>query len=84
MPTKPDDDLEAFLKRQDSSTLVDVLVEPANDYDAVQARLARLQLVYRPDKLAARFRKTLTAWRRSSKFVTAGPKRHVFGRYENA
>ena len=34
------------------------------------ARLARMQLVDRPDKLAAGFRKTLTAWRRSTKFHT--------------
>jgi hypothetical protein len=36
----------------------------------MQARPARLQLADRPDKLAARFLKTLTAWRRSSKFFT--------------
>jgi hypothetical protein len=70
MPPKPADDLETFLKRQDPSTLVGVLVELANDHEVVQARLARLQLADRPDKLAAGFRKTLTAWRRSSKFFS--------------
>jgi hypothetical protein len=70
MPSEPTDDLEIFLKRQDPSTLVGVLIELANDHEAVKARLARLQLADRPDKLAAGFRKTLTAWSRSSKFFT--------------
>ena len=70
MPINPPDDLESFLKRQDRSTLVDVLIEPANDHKAVQARLARLLLADRPDKLAASFRRTLTGWRRSSKYVS--------------
>jgi hypothetical protein len=70
MPPKPTDDLESFLKRQDPLTLVSVLIELANDHEAVQARLARLQLADRPDELAAGFSKTLTAWRRSSKFFT--------------
>jgi hypothetical protein len=61
MPPKPTDDLESFLKRQDPLTLVSVLIELANDHEAVQARLARLQLADRPDKLAAGFRKTLSA-----------------------
>ncbi|GAC1427035.1 MAG: hypothetical protein NVSMB6_27260 [Burkholderiaceae bacterium] len=69
-PPKPTEDLESFLKRQDLSTLVDVLIELANDHEAVEARLARLQLADRPDKLAAGFRKSLTAWRRSSKYFT--------------
>ena len=70
MPTKPAEDLETFLKRQDPSTLVSVLIDLANDHEAVQERLARLQMADHPDKLAAGFRKTLTAWRRSSKFFT--------------
>jgi hypothetical protein len=68
MPPKPTEDLESFLKRQDPSTLVSLLIELANDHEAVQARLARLQLSDRPGKLAAGFRATLTAWRRSSKY----------------
>ncbi|GAC1426883.1 MAG: hypothetical protein NVSMB6_27130 [Burkholderiaceae bacterium] len=70
MPLKPSDDLESFLRRQDPSTLVGVLLELASDHEAVQARLARLQLADRPDKLAAVFRKALTAWSRSSKYFT--------------
>jgi len=70
MPAKPTDDLESFPKRQDPMTLVSVLIELANDHEAVQARLARLQMADRPDKLAAGFRKTLTAWRRSSQYVS--------------
>ena len=70
MHLPPSDDLEAFLQRQEPATLVSVLFELAQDHEAVQARLARMQLVDRPDKLAAGFRKTLAAWRRSTKFYT--------------
>ncbi len=70
MPSKPVDDLETFLNRQDPSTLVGVLLELANEHGFVQARLARLQLADRPDKLAAGFRKTLTAWRRSTRYFS--------------
>lgn len=70
MPPKPTSDLEFFLNRQDPATLVDVLIELANDHEAVHARLARLQLADRPGQLAAGFRKTLTVWHRSSKFYT--------------
>lgn len=70
MAKLPTEDLYAFLRRQDAGDLVAVLLELAKDHQAVQARLARMQLADRPDKLAAGFRKTLTAWRRSSKFFT--------------
>ena len=70
MPLPASDDLEGFLMRQEPSTLVSVLLELAQDDEAVQARLARMQLVDRPDMLAAAFRKTLTAWGRSTKFHT--------------
>ncbi len=63
-----DEDLETFLHRQDAGDLVTVLLELAKDHEAVQARLARMQLADRPDKLAAGFKKTLSAWRRSTKF----------------
>src|SRR6266566_3841794 len=68
MPRKPAEDLEAFLKRQDPATLVAVLVELAGDHQAVQQRLARMQLADRPERLVEGFRKTLSAWRRSTKF----------------
>ena len=68
LPRKPAEDLEAFLRRQESSALVAVLVELAGDHPAVQQRLARMQLADRPDRLAAGFRRTLSAWRRSTKF----------------
>lgn len=45
-----------------------MLLELAKDHEAVQARLARMQLADRPDKLAAGFKKTLSGWRRSTKF----------------
>ena len=67
--TKPArEDLETFLRRQEAGNLVDVLLELAKDHEAVQARLARMQLADRPDKLAAGFRKTLSGWRRSTRF----------------
>jgi hypothetical protein len=59
--------LESFLQRQDVQTLVAVLLE-LPEHEPVQQRLARMQLADRPDKLAASFRKTLAAWRRSTKF----------------
>lgn len=62
------EDLETFLRRQDAAALVAVLLELANDHEAVQARLSRMQLADRPDKLAAGFRKTLAGWRRSTRF----------------
>lgn len=68
MPKPPIEDLETFLRRQDAQDLVAVLLELANDHEAVQARLARMQLADRPDKLAAGFKKTLAGWRRSRKF----------------
>lgn len=62
------EELEDFLRRQSPDALVGVLLELAAGDEAVQQRLARLQLADRPDKLAAVFRKQLTAWRRSTKY----------------
>jgi len=62
------EDLETFLRRQDPGDLVAVLLELATDHEPVQARLARMRLADRPDRLAVRFRKTLSGWRRSTKF----------------
>ena len=56
-----------------------VLLELAQDHEAVRSRLAPLQLADRPDTLAAGFRQTLTVWRRSSKFFTYR-EGHEFGR----
>jgi len=53
MASPPNEDLETFLRRQDVGDLVTVLLELAKDHEAVQARLARMQLADRPDKLAA-------------------------------
>jgi hypothetical protein len=68
MAKPPNEDLESFLRRQEAGDLVAVLLELAKDHEAVQARLARMQLADRPDKLAAGFKKTLSSWRRSTKF----------------
>lgn len=79
MPRLPPEDLPTFLQRQDVSTLVAVLLELAQDQEAVKARLTRLQLADWPDKLLAEFRKTLNGWRRSKRFVAGGEARE-FGR----
>ena len=68
MAKPPNEDLETFLRRQDAGDLLAVLLELAQDHEAVQARLARMQLADRPDKLAAGFKKTLSGWRRSTRF----------------
>jgi hypothetical protein len=64
------EDIATFLKRQKPGVLVEVLLELAQQYESVSERLARLQLADSPDKLAAGFRKTLAAWRRSEKSYT--------------
>lgn len=79
MPRTPPEDLQTFLQRQDASTLAAVLLELAGDHEAVKARLTRLQLADRPDKLAAGFRKSLNGWRRSRRFMVGGEARQ-FGR----
>ena len=70
MAKSPAENPADFLARQPRETLVAVLLELAQDHEAVQARLARMQLADQPDKLAAGFKKTLAAWKRSSKFYS--------------
>jgi len=79
MARPPREDLEAFLGRQDAATLALILLDLAGEHEAVRQRLTRLQLADRPDKLAADFRKTLAAWRRSKRFIAYGEARE-FGR----
>src|SRR5665213_3056346 len=61
--------LEAFVREQDAATLASVLLELAEDHAAVRDRLARLQLSNKPKALTAAFRKTLTSWRQSTRFL---------------
>lgn len=68
MPKAVNETLDAFLQRQEVSTLCTVLLELAEAHKEVKERLTRLQLAGRPDKLAAGFRRSLTAWRRSTKY----------------
>jgi uncharacterized Zn finger protein len=68
MAKPPAEDPADFLARQPKEALVALLLELARDHEAVQARLGRMQLADQPDKLAAGFKKTLAAWKRSSKF----------------
>lgn len=70
MAKQTTEDIATFLKRQEPDVLVALLLELAEQHDAVSDRLARLQLADRPDKLAAGFRKTLSAWRCSKTFYT--------------
>jgi hypothetical protein len=61
--------LKSFLEAQDVPTLAAVLLELAEEHDAVRKRLARLQLAAKPAKLAAVFRRTLAGWQRSECFL---------------
>ena len=63
------DALASFIRQQDADTLASVLIELAADHGAVLDRLVRLQLSNQPEALATRFRKTLSAWRRSTTCV---------------
>lgn len=67
-PKATAESLESFVRRQPADALASVLLELAADHEAVKARLTRLQLSDRPDKLAAAFRKSLADWRRSTRF----------------
>ena len=68
MPTRKED-LGAFVRRQSADTLASLLLELAVDHIEVQQRLERLQLADNPGRLAVNFRKTLTAWRRQTRFL---------------
>lgn len=65
---EPVENLESFLRRQDTADLVAVLLELAETHEAVRARLERMLLADRPDKLAAEFKKSLSRWKRSTRF----------------
>lgn len=69
MSAKCDATLKSFLESQDLASLVAVLLELADDHDAVRQRLARLQVASKPAKLAAAFRRTLSGWQRSERFL---------------
>ena len=63
------DALRDFLRQQGVDTLAEILHTLAYEYEPVLERLERLQLQRNPAKLAAAFRQTLNAWKRSSRFV---------------
>ena len=63
------DALSDFLRQQSVETLADILHTLASEVEPVRQRLERLQLQRNPAKLAAVFRKTLNAWKRSTRFV---------------
>jgi hypothetical protein len=70
MPSKTSPDtLAAFIRQQDADTLASVLIELAEDHEAVHERLERLQLSRQPKALAAAFRNKLVAWKRSPEYI---------------
>ena len=68
-PPQSESELKEFLASQDKSTLIDVLAELAEVNESVRQRLERLKLSAEPKKLAASFKRNLSAWRRSTKFI---------------
>ena len=71
--------LEVFLRQQDAATLASVLIELADEHVVVHERLVRLQRSNQPKALAAAFRKTLTGWKRQTRYVGYAQARE-FGR----
>lgn len=61
-------ELESFVRRMDPALMAELLLELSGDHEAVRKRLLRLMLADNPKRLAAGFRKSLTAWRRSKTF----------------
>lgn len=78
MPTR-NDKLSGFVRSQSADVLADVLLELAVEHPEVQQRLKRLQLADQPAKLAATFRRTLTGWRRQTRFLDYGDARRWVG-----
>ena len=62
-------ELETFIRRMAPAQMADLLLELSSDHEAVQKRLQRLMLANNPKRLAAGFRKSLTAWRRGKSFL---------------
>lgn len=69
MPHRTAKDLEAFVAQLAPEAMVDLLLEFAHEHEAVRQRLIRLRLADDPKRLAAGFRKSLSAWKRASKFL---------------
>jgi len=70
MPSKTSPQtLAAFIRQQDADTLASVLIELAEDHEAVHERLVRLQLSNQPRAFGAAFRKKLSAWKRSPTYI---------------
>lgn len=79
MPRKPaNETLAAFLRQQDASTLVDILLELASESEVVRRRLERLSVARDGKRLAAAFRKTLSGWKRSRRYLDWDEARQFF------
>lgn len=61
--------LDVFVRRQSADALAALLLELAESHPEVQHRLERMQLADKPDLLSAAFRKTLSGWRRQTRFL---------------
>lgn len=61
--------LAGFLVSQDAPTLAQVLLELAEDFPAVYARLERLKVRDDPAELSAQFSRRLESWRTDDRFV---------------
>jgi len=61
--------MASFIGQQDAATLASILIDLAEDHEAVRERLVRLQLSTQPKALAAAFRKKLEAWKRAKEYL---------------
>jgi len=61
-------EVEAFVRNLRPAQLADLLLELGADHEAVRKRLLRLMLADNPKRLAAGFRKTLSAWQCATTF----------------
>ena len=62
-------EIAAWVQGLDEAALRAVLIELASNHETVRDRLQRLQLSAQPRKLAAAFRATLNAWRRTTRYL---------------
>lgn len=69
MPTRRTSDLHTFIRGLPAERLAELLLELAEEHEAVAKRLKRLQLANDPKKLAAGFRTTLAGWKRGRSFI---------------
>lgn len=62
-------ELGSFIRQMGLAQMTELMLEVCNDHEAVRKRLIRLMLADDPKRLAAGFRKSLMAWRRSDTYL---------------